>query len=66
MFQEETKMARPTSITQRQIDFIIKATSAKMTTREIADQIGMSQMTVVRQQKKLGLSKPTTPTLTFK
>lgn len=58
-------MARAISITQKQLDFIVKATRLKMSTREIAEQIGMSQKTVNNYQQKLHISKPVTPLLLF-
>ncbi|MGL5396287.1 MAG: hypothetical protein ACRDBQ_13630 [Shewanella sp.] len=53
-------MANP-AITQKQIDFIIKATAARMTTREIANEIGTSHITVSRYQRKFGIYKTELP-----
>lgn len=58
-------MARPIEITDKHIEFIKKATEAKMSTREIAKEIKFSHMTVNRIQLAYGFKKPTNPTISF-
>ncbi|ELH4810391.1 helix-turn-helix domain-containing protein [Vibrio vulnificus] len=52
-------MARPHEVTQQHIDFIKRATEARMTTRAIGEQIGFSRTTIYRIQKEYGFTKPT-------
>lgn len=54
----ELIMARPVEITQQHIDFIKRATEARMTVRAIAEQIGFCKATVNKVQKQYGFKKP--------
>ncbi|EGR0698796.1 hypothetical protein EX461_23930 [Vibrio parahaemolyticus] len=58
-------MARPTEVDAKKLEYIKSATNLKMSSREIAEQIGMSHATVQRYQRKLGLTKPNKPLLAF-
>lgn len=48
-------MARPKSMTIKQEQFITEATKLGMSSREIAEQIGMTHTTVQRYQRSHGL-----------
>ena len=69
MFQGGTMKAknqvgRPPSLTEQQTQYIVKATEAGMTTRSIANEIGVSHITVSRYQRKHGIKRKE-PKLTF-
>lgn len=58
-------MTRTSKVTQQQIDFMIKSTAAGATQRQIAEELGLAQPTIMRYLRKYKAIRTKKPKFDF-